>query len=85
MVVLLDKVNRGSLEETLVPTTTNAVKVFFWRACVDALPTKHNFFNKKIVANSLYPFCMLEEETLGHILWSCHLAMDVWLLGGKPF
>lgn len=45
------------------------VKVFMWRACLNALPTKANLFKKKIVFDPVCPVCGLEEETMEHVLY----------------
>lgn len=60
----------------------NAVRNFMWRACTNSLPTKISLFTKKMVAAPICPTCLNEEETPGHVPWSCPTAIDVvWLLG----
>lgn len=56
----------------------NAMKVFMWWACNNALPTKANLIKMKIVINPLCPICELEPETMEHILWSifCGVALS---------
>ncbi|KAF5451924.1 hypothetical protein F2P56_026978 [Juglans regia] len=63
--------------------TTNAVKVFSWRACNDALPPMQNLYKRKIVEEPLCPICHQAEETPGHVLWTCPSAQDAWMLGSK--
>ncbi|XP_041024388.1 uncharacterized protein LOC121264998 [Juglans microcarpa x Juglans regia] len=63
--------------------TKNAVKVFIWRACNNALPTKQNLYKRKIVEEPLCPICQQTEETLGHVLWACSSAQDAWMLGSR--
>jgi hypothetical protein len=53
------------------------VHLFLWKACQNLLPTKANLYRRHINSNPLCPICGIEEETLGHILWSCPLAKDV--------
>jgi hypothetical protein len=55
------------------------VKLFLWKACRDILAAKENLFRRKIVPDPLCLICGLETETMGHILWSCGSAKDVWL------
>jgi ribonuclease HI len=56
----------------------NMEKHFIWRACHDILPTRENLMRRKIVSDPFCPICGLEIETVGHILWECSSAMDVW-------
>jgi hypothetical protein len=60
------------------------LKVFLWRACNNILPTKDNLFRRKISDDPQCPLCGGDTETLGHILWSCGTARDVWLENRKP-
>lgn len=63
--------------------TTNAVKNFLWRHCTNSLPTKPNLYKRNITADPLCPICLTEDESVGHILWSCPSVVDVWVLGAK--
>jgi hypothetical protein len=51
---------------------------FLWKACNNILATKKNLFKKGIGLDSKCPICASEAETLEHLLWSCHSAMDAW-------
>lgn len=51
-----------------------------WHPCTEALPTKVNFLNKKVSNSTLYSFCDLVVETIGHVLCICPFACDVWFL-----
>jgi hypothetical protein len=42
----------------------NVVKIFMWMAYNNALPTRVNLFERKIVTDPLCPICYLEEETM---------------------
>lgn len=53
------------------------VKTFLWKVCHNILPNKANLHHRKITTNPLCPLCGKEEETPGHILWSCLFARDV--------
>jgi ribonuclease HI len=55
------------------------VKTFLWQACTNILPTKELLFKRHITADPLCPICGLAIETIGHILWACPSAKDVWL------
>lgn len=55
------------------------VKTFLWKACSDILPTKELLFRRHVTLDPLCPICGLESETIGHILWNCPSANDVWL------
>ena len=55
------------------------VQVFLWNACHDILPTRVNLHRRKMIDDPLCPLCLQEEETTGHILWSCPSAQDVWM------
>jgi ribonuclease HI len=55
------------------------VKLFLWQACNNILPTKEKLFKRKITDDPLCPVCCREVETVGHALWSCSAARDVWL------
>jgi hypothetical protein len=55
------------------------VTLFLWQACNNVLPTKENLFKRKITDDPRCPVCLLEEEMVGHALWSCTVARDVWL------
>jgi len=61
----------------------NTVKVFCWRACNNILPTKTNFFLKRVVDNMKCPCCEFEDETILHLLWECPAAREGWG-GDKP-
>ncbi|XP_059445337.1 uncharacterized protein LOC132177129 [Corylus avellana] len=57
------------------------VSLFIWQACNNILPTKGNLFKRKIATDPLCPICCMEEEIVGHVLWSCPAARDVWMEG----
>jgi hypothetical protein len=58
---------------------TSVVKTFLWHACNDTSPTNERLFKRHITQDPLCPIYGLETETIGHILWSCTSARDVWL------
>lgn len=55
------------------------MNTFIWQACNDILPTKERLFKRHITEDPLCPISGLENETIGHILWSCPSTMDVWM------
>jgi hypothetical protein len=52
--------------------------MFLWKACNNILPTKENLFKRGIVDDHLCLICGLQTKIVGHILWSCQSARDVW-------
>jgi ribonuclease HI len=55
------------------------VHLFLWKACNNILPTKANLSKRGVTQDDKCPICNLELETIGHSLWSCQAAKDVWL------
>ncbi|XP_059437026.1 uncharacterized protein LOC132170149 [Corylus avellana] len=55
------------------------VLMFLWNACHNILPTRENLYRRGILQDPLRLICWLETESLGHTLWSCASAQDVWL------
>ncbi|KAL5774803.1 hypothetical protein ACOSP7_012360 [Xanthoceras sorbifolium] len=49
----------------------NKIKVFYWKACLEALPTKALLFSRGIVVSSMCSLCDAGFETVDHILWDC--------------
>lgn len=49
----------------------NKVKVFLWRACSSALPTKVGLHKRKIVNDNLCEQCWVEAEDEVHAVWNC--------------
>ncbi|XP_042972813.1 uncharacterized protein LOC122304620 [Carya illinoinensis] len=56
----------------------NSAKQFLWKAINSILPTKHNLCKRRILEDASCPICCLNEETIGHVLWSCPATSDVW-------
>ncbi|KAB2614742.1 hypothetical protein D8674_021330 [Pyrus ussuriensis x Pyrus communis] len=55
--------------------TTQTICV--WRSCMNALPTKHNFYKRKIVQDASCNFCGGEVETIEHALRDSPLGLRV--------
>ena len=56
----------------------NKVRVFLWRACSNALPTKVNLQRRKVLDNSLCEQCKCWEEDVLHAIWSCETLREGW-------
>ena len=56
----------------------NKVKIFLWRACTDALPTKVNLQKRKVVDNSVCNLCQKASEDTFHAVWGCDTVQSVW-------
>ena len=51
---------------------------FVWQACRDALSTKQNLLKQKIIQEEICEGCKEVLETIGHVLWGCPRAREVW-------
>lgn len=58
--------------------TIPRVKLFFWRACLEALPTRASLHKRIESMDSLCGICGAEEETVIHALGGCIFARLVW-------
>ena len=58
---------------------SRVVHLFLWKACNNILPTKANLAKRGVTQDDKCPIRNLETETVGHSLWSCQAAKDVWL------
>jgi hypothetical protein len=56
-----------------------ALQMFIWRACQEILPTRENLQRRHILSDPMWPVCGVAVESVGHILWNCQSAKDVWL------
>lgn len=54
------------------------VRNFVWRACTDILPTRANLYRRKVPIDPLYLISGQTDKTVGHALWECPLARNVW-------
>uniref|UniRef100_A0A2N9EWQ9 Reverse transcriptase zinc-binding domain-containing protein n=1 Tax=Fagus sylvatica TaxID=28930 RepID=A0A2N9EWQ9_FAGSY len=55
------------------------IKAFMWRACVGILPTHGLLWNRHMRIDGVCPYCNQDVESVGHALWSCTTANNVWL------
>ena len=58
----------------------NKVKVFLWRACLRALPTKVNLQKRRVVDNSTCDQCECMAEDEFYALWDCEKVREAWAL-----
>ena len=56
----------------------NMVKILFWRACWESLPSKQNLMQRTIIDCSTCDQCKHEAETALHALWACKELDVVW-------
>ena len=56
----------------------NKIKLFLWRVCSNALPTKENLKRRKILDNAKCSACLLAQESTFHAIWSCELLHQIW-------
>ncbi|KAL0327910.1 UNVERIFIED_CONTAM: putative mitochondrial protein [Sesamum calycinum] len=62
----------------------NKVKVFAWRACLNALPTGDNLARRIPNTSAECPFCGCSKEDRMHIFVLCPFARQVWGLSSIP-
>lgn len=56
----------------------NKIKHFLQRACCEALPTKKNLHQRKVIRNSVCEFYAEEVEDTIHVLWECQVIREIW-------
>uniref|UniRef100_A0A2N9J9T5 Non-specific serine/threonine protein kinase n=2 Tax=Fagus sylvatica TaxID=28930 RepID=A0A2N9J9T5_FAGSY len=54
------------------------IKSFLWKACLEALPTKANFFYRHLVPSPICDECQREAEDILHVIWYCKATNEVW-------
>ena len=54
------------------------IKIFLWRACRNALPTKQALMRRKIIEDPMCEICKQTVEEPIHALWSCPKLDEVW-------
>ncbi|KAK3188614.1 hypothetical protein Dsin_028175 [Dipteronia sinensis] len=54
------------------------VKVFIWRACLNALPSLVNLWKRKVVGVSRCDRCSCFSETISHALFECKVVRQIW-------
>lgn len=56
----------------------NKVKVFLWRACSEALPTRKNQQRIKVLNDPTCSFCLIHQEDTVHAFWDCVDLHAIW-------
>ena len=56
----------------------NKIKVFLWRTCSNALPTKVGLHKRKVVDNKTCEQCLKGDEDEVHMVWGCESIHSVW-------
>ena len=84
----MEKSNRATVSDPLAEKAfwnriwklrvPNKVKIFPWRACSDALPTKMNLERRKIIVDHVCSQCLDCPETSLHALWECGALPQIW-------
>ena len=54
--------------------------MFLWCACANVLPTKENLNRRRIQVDLWCEIYCQQPESVGHLLWECPLAQNVWAL-----
>ena len=54
------------------------IKSFWWKVCVNAIPTRENLWRRKCNSDPRCVRCGLEPESAEHVIFRCHFAIDVW-------
>ncbi|CAL2235432.1 unnamed protein product [Prunus armeniaca] len=54
------------------------IKLFFWRALTNSLPTLRNLFHRRIRANPVCSFCNSSDESAEHAILLCPWTACVW-------
>ena len=57
------------------------IRIFSWKACVNALPTLLNLRKRGVNTNGMCPVCGLEVESIYHALFKCSSVKNIWDLG----
>ncbi|GJX55522.1 RNA-directed DNA polymerase, eukaryota [Tanacetum coccineum] len=85
----LVKSARGFIDDIFLPkvevptrwvkTIPIKVNIFAWRVCLDKLPTRLNLSLCGLdIPSILCPLCSITVESTPHLLFSCHLARQLW-------
>lgn len=57
------------------------VRNFLWHACFNIiLPTRENLSRRKVSVKPHCEFCCQSSESVGHLLWECPFARNVWAM-----
>lgn len=56
------------------------VRAFVWRTCSNIFPTRDNLHRKKLRIKPRCELCCQHHESIGHLLWECSFARNVWAI-----
>ena len=56
----------------------NKIKIFLWRVCSNALPSKENLKKKKILDDAKCSACLSVQENTFHAIWGCEMLHHIW-------
>lgn len=54
------------------------VKHFVWRTVTSCLPNKDCLISRRVEVDNMCPVCYIYEETILHVLVTCHIAALCW-------
>ncbi|GLT58532.1 hypothetical protein SLA2020_314180 [Shorea laevis] len=54
------------------------IRVFIWRAILNALPSLDNLVRRGIAQAALCPCCHLADESIMHLLFYCPYVEPIW-------
>ncbi|KAL0009246.1 hypothetical protein SO802_010748 [Lithocarpus litseifolius] len=54
------------------------IRIFAWRACMNALPTRVNLHRRGVNLDVVCPMCDWEAESIAHSLLLCNSTRQVW-------
>ncbi|KAL5849554.1 hypothetical protein ACOSQ4_007567 [Xanthoceras sorbifolium] len=60
------------------------IRIFAWRACLNALPTLSNLVQRKVCVVDSCKRCGLASESTAHVLFWCKKTKKVWNFCGLP-
>ena len=60
------------------------VKTFLWKALSEALPVADLLMARGLKCDDRCQLCAFEGESVNHVMFSCHLGRQVWVLSNIP-
>ncbi|KAL5777501.1 hypothetical protein ACOSP7_010427 [Xanthoceras sorbifolium] len=48
------------------------IKIFYWKACKESLPTLAFLFKRSLVCFPIFPLCLVDLESVEHMVWGCN-------------
>lgn len=56
------------------------IKMFIWKACKNATPTRSNLYRRKLSDNHLCPVCQVATEDVERLLLTCPRTRPLWFV-----